>query len=204
VHEAKLGQVCLRGDNEQTAWFPSFPLGIKANPEKIKAIKAVWPPARIKDVQKLTGCFTALSRFISRLVEWALTFFKLLQKSRSFVWTEEVEEAFQELKQYLTSPLIMVAPEPGEPLVLYIVATADVVSMVLVAERLEPHQHHEPEAEEATGSQPQDARPALKPCDGANTPTEHQLPEANLGLDSQVAIITQLPGPFWTLGAGAP
>jgi hypothetical protein len=29
--------------------------GIKGNPEKIKAIKVMWPPARIMDVQKLTG-----------------------------------------------------------------------------------------------------------------------------------------------------
>jgi hypothetical protein len=32
----------------------------------------------------------------------------------------------------------MVALEPSEPLLLYIVATAEVVSMVLVAERPEP------------------------------------------------------------------
>jgi hypothetical protein len=29
--------------------------GIEANPEKIKAIEAMRPPTRIKDVQKLTG-----------------------------------------------------------------------------------------------------------------------------------------------------
>jgi hypothetical protein len=32
--------------------------GIKANPEKIRTIKAMRPPACIKDVQKLTGCLT--------------------------------------------------------------------------------------------------------------------------------------------------
>jgi hypothetical protein len=36
------------------------------------------PPARIKDVQKLTGCLAALSRFIFRLAEQAFPFFKLL------------------------------------------------------------------------------------------------------------------------------
>jgi hypothetical protein len=34
---------------------------IEANPEKIRTIEAMWPPARIKDVQKLTGCLAALS-----------------------------------------------------------------------------------------------------------------------------------------------
>jgi hypothetical protein len=65
--------------------------GIEANPEKIKAIETMRPLARVKDVQKLTGSLAALSRFISRLAERALPFFKLLQKSRPFSWTEEAE-----------------------------------------------------------------------------------------------------------------
>jgi hypothetical protein len=61
-----------------------------------------------------------------------------MRKSRPFFWTEEAEEAFQELKQYLTSPPVMVAPEPGKPLLLYVVATIDVIRMVLVAKQPEP------------------------------------------------------------------
>jgi hypothetical protein len=111
---------------------------IEANPEKIRTIEVMRPPTRIKDVQMLTGCLATLSQFISRLAERALSFFKLLRKSGPFVWTDEVEEAFQELKWYLTSPLVMVASEPGEPLLLYVAATAEAVSMLLVAERPEP------------------------------------------------------------------
>jgi hypothetical protein len=66
---------------------------IEANPEKISTIEAMRPPARIKDVQKLAGCLAALSWFISRLAEWALSFFKLLRKSGPFVWTNDAEEA---------------------------------------------------------------------------------------------------------------
>jgi hypothetical protein len=112
--------------------------GIEANPEKIKTIEAMRPPARIKEVQKLTGCLAALNRFISRLAERALPFFKLLRKFGPFVWTDDAEEAFRELKRYLTSPPIVVAPEPGEPLLLYIAATAEAMSMVMVAEQPDP------------------------------------------------------------------
>jgi ribonuclease HI len=59
-----------------------------------------------------------------------------LWKSGSFSWTEEVEQAFQKLKQHLVSLPILVAPEPGEPLYLYIAAAAEAVSMVLVVERM--------------------------------------------------------------------
>jgi dsDNA-binding SOS-regulon protein len=87
-----------------------------------------------------------------KLAQRALPFFKLMRKSEPFVWTKKSEEVLQELKGYHTSPPIMVAPEPSEPLLLYIAATTDAVSMVLVAERPEPHQHQEPKAEEVAGS----------------------------------------------------
>jgi hypothetical protein len=109
--------------------------GIEANLETIKAIETMRPLACIKDVQKLTGSLAALSRFISRLAERVLPFFRLLWKSSPFSSTEEAERAFQELKKHLVSLPILVAPDPGEPLYLYIVATTEAVSMVLVAKR---------------------------------------------------------------------
>jgi ribonuclease HI len=107
------------------------------------------PPARIKDVQKLTGSLAALSRFISRLAERALPFFMLLRKSGPFSWTEGVEQAFQELKQHLVSLPILVAPEPAKPLYLYIAAAAEMVSMVLVVKRMAP-EGQEPEVSGST------------------------------------------------------
>jgi hypothetical protein len=57
---------------------------IEANPEKITAITDMEAPATIKDVQKLTGCMAALNRFISRLGERGLPFFKLLKRQHKF------------------------------------------------------------------------------------------------------------------------
>ena len=42
-----------------------------------------------------------------------------MKKKGPFEWTEEADKAFQDLKRYLTSPPVMVAPCPREPLVLY-------------------------------------------------------------------------------------
>jgi hypothetical protein len=53
--------------------------GIEANPEKIFAITNMKAPTGIKDVQKLTGCMAALNKFISKLGERGLPFFKLLK-----------------------------------------------------------------------------------------------------------------------------
>jgi hypothetical protein len=38
--------------------------GIEANLEKIQAILTMGKPAKLHDVQKLTGCVAALSRFV--------------------------------------------------------------------------------------------------------------------------------------------
>jgi hypothetical protein len=54
--------------------------GIEANPEKIEAIMRMEAPRSQKKVQRLTGCIAALSRFISRLGEKGLPFYKLLKK----------------------------------------------------------------------------------------------------------------------------
>jgi hypothetical protein len=58
---------------------------IEANPEKISAITCMKAPTCIKDVQKLTGCMAALNRFISKLGEQGLPFFKLLKHQEKFV-----------------------------------------------------------------------------------------------------------------------
>ena len=58
----------------------------------------------------------ALSRFISRLGEKGLPFFKLLKASEKFSWTEEADAAFTQLKTFLTSPPVLTAPQPNEDL----------------------------------------------------------------------------------------
>jgi hypothetical protein len=68
--------------------------GIRPNPTKVKDILDMQPPKNVKDIQKLTGCMAALSRFISRLGKKGLPFFKLLKASEKFVWSEEVDTAF--------------------------------------------------------------------------------------------------------------
>jgi hypothetical protein len=59
--------------------------GIKANPEKICGITKMKAPTYIKDVQKLTGCMEVVNRFISKLGEWGLPFFKLLKHQEKFL-----------------------------------------------------------------------------------------------------------------------
>ena len=83
--------------------FSRFQRGIDANPEKVGAILRMKRPMRVHDVQKITGCLAALSRFISRLGEKALPLYRLMKKSDKFEWTPEADAAFAELKALLST-----------------------------------------------------------------------------------------------------
>jgi hypothetical protein len=111
--------------------------GIEANPEKISAITMMKAPTCIKDVQKLTGCMAALNRFISKLGERALPFFKLLKHQEKFVWTPEADQALTQLKDFLSKPPVLTAPRKKEQLLLYLTATTHVVSTTIIVERQE-------------------------------------------------------------------
>ena len=97
--------------------------GIDANPEKIGTILRMKCPVRVHDVQKLTGCLAALSRFISRLGEKALPLYRLMKKKDKFEWTPGADAAFAELKALLSTQPVLAAPISKEPLLLYIAAT---------------------------------------------------------------------------------
>src|SRR5204862_248640 len=62
---------------------------------------------------------------------------RLLKKQHKFQWTPKVQQAFDELKKFLTKPPMLVPPMPKEPLLLYIAATSHVVSTAIVVERQE-------------------------------------------------------------------
>ena len=111
--------------------------GIEASAKQIRAITEMGPPQSGKDVQKLTGCMAALNRFILRLGEKGLPFFKLLKKTNKFEWTEEANEAFKKLKAYLTSSPVLTPPKKYEDMMLYIATTCTMINTTIVVEREE-------------------------------------------------------------------
>jgi hypothetical protein len=79
----------------------------------------------------------ALNRFISKLGEWGLPFFKLLKHQEKSVWTTEADQALAQLKDFLSKPPVLTAPCKKEQLLLYLTATTHVVSTSIVVERQE-------------------------------------------------------------------
>lgn len=55
--------------------------GIKANPEKVKAILDITFPKIVKEVQRLMGRIATLNRFVSKAIDKCLSFFKTLKQA---------------------------------------------------------------------------------------------------------------------------
>ena len=81
-------------------------------------------------MQSLTGRAAALDRFVSKATNKCLPFFKTLKQA--FVWTDECEAAFQDLKHYLSNPPFLSPSKEGEDLFLYLVVSVIVVSATLI------------------------------------------------------------------------
>src|SRR3954453_8313328 len=65
-----------------------------------------------------------------------------MRKTSKFESTDEAQAALDELKRILSTSPILVTPKEQEPMLLYIAATTQVVSTVLVVEREETGKIH--------------------------------------------------------------
>ncbi|XP_027911605.1 uncharacterized protein LOC114170324 [Vigna unguiculata] len=108
--------------------------GIEANPDKCAAIINMRSPSNVKEVQRLTGRMAALSRFLAKSGDKGFPYFQCLKKNEKFQWTDQCEEAFQKLKEYLSKPPVLCKPEKDADLALYISMTEHAVSSILVQE----------------------------------------------------------------------
>ena len=86
----------------------------------------------MKEVQSLNGKVAILNRFMSRTTDKYLPFFRMLKKS--FKWTAKYQQAFEDLKAYLSSPPLLSPSRPREELFLYLAMSPTAVSTTLVRE----------------------------------------------------------------------
>ena len=105
--------------------------GIEVDPDKVKAIIDLPPPRTIKEVRGILGRLNYIARFISQLTDKCRPLFRLLKKNALIEWDEECERAFNQIKQYLVNPPVLVAPTPGRPLFLYLTVLPESMGCVL-------------------------------------------------------------------------
>ena len=90
------------------------------------------PPRNVKEVQSLNCKVATLNKFVSRATDKCLPFFCTLKKS--FEWTTKCQQAFENLKAYLSSPPLLSPSKLGEELFFYLAISPTAVSVALVKE----------------------------------------------------------------------
>ncbi|EGT34582.1 hypothetical protein CAEBREN_30225, partial [Caenorhabditis brenneri] len=89
--------------------------GIFPNPEKTRAIDLFPTPKTVKQVRAFIGMCSFYRRFIENFSKIAAPIMDLTKKDTPFVWSNECQSAFEELKSRLTKNPILVPPRMGKP-----------------------------------------------------------------------------------------
>jgi hypothetical protein len=110
--------------------------GIEVGKKSMKAIDEVVPPTNLKELQSLLGKINFVRRFISNLSQKVLPFSPLLRikKDQKFVWGDEQQKAFDEIKQYMKEAPVLVPPQLDKPFMLYVVADTQTIGSALIQE----------------------------------------------------------------------
>jgi hypothetical protein len=93
--------------------------GIKPDSSKIAAITDLKPPRNKREVRKFLGMCRWHRKFIQGYAKIAIPLWELTKDDEPFIWNERRQEAFDTLKQKLTSAPVMAHSKLEEPYRLY-------------------------------------------------------------------------------------
>ena len=100
----------------------------------MKAIDEAVPPTTKIELQSLLGKINFIRRFISNLSGRILPFSPLLRlkSNQEFTWGDIQQKVFEEIKEYMKCPPMLVPPQQGKPFKLYISADDKTIGSTLV------------------------------------------------------------------------
>ena len=84
------------------------------DPKKVEAV-ANWPrPTTVIEIKSFLGLTSYYRRFIKDFSKIAAPMTRLTKKNHKFVWSDQCEESFEELKKRLTSAPVLALPTSNE------------------------------------------------------------------------------------------
>ena len=86
--------------------------GIRPDPEKVKAIQEMKAPTSITEVRRFLGMTNQLSKFSPNLAEKTKPLRDLLSKKNQWMWGASQQEAFDALKEELSSTPVLAHYDP--------------------------------------------------------------------------------------------
>jgi hypothetical protein len=127
--------------------------GISVDPSKVKEVIDQNPPKSVHQIRSFLGLAGYYRRFVLDFSRIAKPMTELLKKVVKIVWDEKCENAFQTIKQYLTSAPVLAQPDDTKPYEVYCGASSIGLGCVLMQENrgiayasraLRPHEKNYP------------------------------------------------------------
>ena len=106
--------------------------GVRSDPAKVAPIVEMAPPKNASEVKSFLGMIAFFSRFIADHARLSLVLTDLTKKGVPFVWTEDHQRAFEELKMALTKTPVLQAFDPTLETVVQTDASDRAVGAVLL------------------------------------------------------------------------
>ena len=106
--------------------------GISVDPTKVEAVNNWSRPTNVTEIRSFLGLAGYYRRFVEGFSKIAMPLTQLTRKSNKFIWTDECEKSFQELKQRLISALVLTIPLGTEGFVIYSDASKQGLGCVLM------------------------------------------------------------------------
>jgi hypothetical protein len=123
------------------------------DPSKVQEVMEWRPPKSVHQIRSFLGLAGYYRRFVPDLSRISKSMTELLKKGVKFVWDGKCDNAFQTLKQYLTSAPVLVQPDNSKPYEVYCHASGTGLGCVLMQENrviayasraLRPHEKNYP------------------------------------------------------------
>ncbi|WVZ97761.1 hypothetical protein U9M48_043274 [Paspalum notatum var. saurae] len=129
------------------------PDGIEVDPRKVQEVLDWKVPETVIEVGSFLGLAGYYRRFIKDFSRISKPMTKLLQKNAKFAWGSKCDQAFQTLKNLLTTASVLIQPNITKPFDIYCDASGIGIGCVLMQEgrviayasrQLEKHEEHYP------------------------------------------------------------
>lgn len=93
--------------------------GVSIDPQKVEAVLNWEQPTCVTEIRSFLGLASYYRRFVENFSRIAAPLTKLTRKGVKYIWTEECEQSFQDLKNRLTSAPVLVLPDDSGEYVIY-------------------------------------------------------------------------------------